>query len=280
MIKIHPTAAIVSGLLLQLGLGGVYSQSAKAQSSCPSALERFSTHTVEADETLSGLAAEYGLRPATLTLFNPGITETLTEGSRLRVPPFNGTLVSATSGDSWQTLAKRHSSRADVLFEINGCQTTVPSQVFIPSANPAPTVARRTQPMQLSGYPLTQPSDIFLSYGWQPHASRDELVFNNGIAFSVPETTGVRSVAQGTVAYVGEREGYGKLLVINHDQGVQTRYGNLSDISVAVGQSVTTNAEVGSISGDGYLYFEVRTNSSNGWIAQDPGQYLPALELR
>lgn len=295
--------AILPGLFIQFiittfgqpAYGQSPGQNSDQSPSCPAAIDRIASHTVAPGETLSSIASIYRLKPQALANFNPGIGNTPTPGTTLQVPPFSGVVVNPSAGDSWQMLAERYSARADVLFEINGCQANVPSRVFIPSATPVatttPTVASNSSAAQLSGYPLAQPADIALSYGWQPSATEDELVFNNGIAFAIAGETEVRAVGSGTVAFVGERAGYGRLLVVNHPRGIQTRYANLSDISVVVGQSVTTDTAVGRIGDTAtadspgqttptYLYFEVRTNSDDGWIAQDPGQYLPALELR
>ena len=255
--------------------------------SCPAALSQLQRHQATSGETLGTIAARYNLRPATLARFNgdlnPSSSAPVSIGYEVVIPPFDGQVVTVASGDNWQTLAEQYDSRADLLFEINGCVSQVPSRVFIPGPGGAMTrVNRDVIAPQLPGYPLAQPAAIQLSYGWQPHPVRDEVVFNSGLAFGVPVPTEVKAVGTGTVAFVGEREGYGQLLVINHDHGLQTRYANLNKISVAVGQSVSIGSTVGDV-GDSqptYLYFEVRRNSPSGWIAQDPGDYLPALELR
>ena len=246
---------------------------------CPSALERIQPYRTASGETLDGIAADRQLLPATLRQFNPGVGNSPATGTELLIPPFNGTVVNVGAGETWQSLAKRYGSRADILFEVNGCASEVPNRVFIPGGV---TVASRATQTSLPGYPLAQPSAIALSYGWQPHATRDELVFNSGIAFTVSAPTGVLAVEAGTVAFAGERAGYGNLVVINHSQGLQTRYANLSEVTVSVGQAVGADASVGSVGGDTptYLYFEVRKNSASGWVAEDPGKYLPALELR
>jgi len=257
-----------------------------ATESCSAALDQMQRHRVTTTETLASVAAEYNLQPETLVRFNPGIGSTagaaLPSGTELTIPPFNGRVVAATPGDSWQSIAERHGSRADLLFEVNGCVAELPSRVFVPGANLIAPTAGQPRTLQLPGYPLSESADIALSYGWQPHSTRNELVFNSGVAFTIPEPMTVRAVGPGTVAFVGEREGYGQLLVINHEQGLQTRYANLSDISVEVGQPVAEEMVVGGVGAAEatYLYFEVRTNSASGWIAQDPGKYLPALELR
>lgn len=251
-----------------------------ASPSCPAALDRVQSYRVTAGDTLASLATTYRLQPATLRNFNPGINDSLSAGATLRIPPFNGTVVSVVSGESWQTVAERYGARADLLFEVNGCVAEIPSRIFVPGV--MASARRSAETVQLPGYPLDQPASMALSYGWQPSASRDELVFNSGIAFAIPTAREVRAVDSGTVAFVGDREGYGQLVVVNHAQGLQTRYANLNDVAVSVGQTVAANAPLGSVGGEEptFLYFEVRTNSASGWVAQDPGRYLPALELR
>lgn len=280
-------ATVITALFVQLTYLSVgLARPGIANTACPAALENTEQHRVETGETLASIAADYSLGTTTLAQFNPELNPSgsapLAAGSEITIPPFNGRVVSVGNGESWQSLAERHGSRADVLFEVNGCVSEVPSQIFVPMANPISPVASRPTTLQLPGYPLANPANISRSYGWQPHNTRDELVFNSGMAFEIAEPTDVRAVGSGTVAFAGEREGYGQMVVINHEQGLQTRYANLSNISVSVGQPVTAETTVGKVgsSAPTFLYFEVRTNSSSGWIAQDPGKYLPALELR
>ncbi|MGD1866348.1 MAG: peptidoglycan DD-metalloendopeptidase family protein [Phormidesmis sp.] len=292
LLKSRLTVAITSSLTPILLLAA---SPALANESCPAALDQLQQYPVGTNETLASVAANYNLQPETLVRFNPDIGSAfqaaLSPGTALTVPPFNGQVVAAGQGDSWQSLAERYGSRADLLFEVNGCVATLPSRVFVPGVNLIAPTAGQPRTFQLPGYPLSESADIALSYGWQPHSTRNELVFNSGVAFTISEQMEVRAVGQGTVAFVGQREGYGQLLVINHEQGLQTRYANLSDISVEVGQPVAQEMVVGSVgrleasaieraASATYLYFEVRTNSASGWIAQDPGKYLPALELR
>ena len=277
-------AAIV-GLIAQLAVG-TYGLPARAQSSasCPAALDRMRNHTVVSGDTLASVAAAYRLAPDTLSQFNPG--SSLTPGSTLAIPPFNGAVVNSSPQESWQSLAKRTGSRADVLFEVNGCVADVPSRVFIPGAlgaaggEPIASLPAVTQKLV---YPLAQSAAIARSYGWQPNSTQDQLVFNSGIAFAITQPDEVLAATAGTVAFAGERAGYGQLVVINHSQGLQTRYANLSQVLVSVGQSVAAATPLGRV-GEGnepaFMYFEVRTNSASGWVAQDPGKYVPDLELR
>lgn len=279
-------AAQLTTALLAIGAYNLpaYSQPAAR---CPAALDRMRNHTVTSGETLDSVAATYRVAPSTLVRFNPGVGNSLAPGLALSIPPFNGVVVNAGGGDTWQTLAEQYDSRADVLFEVNGCVADVPSQIFVPSLMPTAVggSAIATQPSTVPqlGYPLAQTVAIARGYGWQPHSTRDELVFNSGIAFAIPSANQVVAVKEGTVAFAGAREGFGQLVVINHAQGLQTRYANLSDVSVSAGQAVSAATAVGSVGSSAmptFMYFEVRTNSPSGWMAQDPGRYLPDLELR
>ncbi len=285
MVTTTTTATIVStviGGLVGMALVGRM-PAAMAQTSaqtCPAALDRVQNYRTVAGDTFTSIAANYQLLPNTLSRFNPGISSSPPTGTTLLVPPFNGIVAAVSAGETWQSLAKRYGSKADILFEINGCVAQVPSRIFIPGGLTV-SGGGRSQ-VRLPGYPLSKQSAIALKYGWQPDANRDDLVFNSGIAFAVDAPTEVLAVGSGTVAFSGVRPGYGNLIVINHEQGLQTRYANLSEVSVAVGQAVASGASLGNVGGaeSAYLYFEVRQNSASGWVAEDPGRYLPALELR
>lgn len=250
-------------------------------SSCPeAALSNVRNHLTGSGESIESIAAQYGLLPATLAAVNPTLPArgVLSVGQSVAIPPFNGTVVRVRAGETWQVLAERHGTRADLLFEVNGCSSQVPSQVFIPGGNASITAVT---PVSL-GYPLPSSAPVVLSYGWQPHPQRDELVFNSGIALEAVSGTEVMAAADGTVAFVGDYNG-AVMVVINHSDGLQTRYGNLKEVTLAVGNVVNRTSNLGTVAGDmvsSFVYFEVRTNSSEGWIARDPGQYLAELELR
>lgn len=253
---------------------------AQSDSLCPApAMERFETHRVSQGETLESIAAAYDLLPATLSRLNPSVR--VTSGQTLRIPPFNGIIVSAGSGSSWQTLATQHRVAADLIFEVNGCPTAVPRQVFIPGTR---WYSAGSNPTQLSGYPLAETAPQILSYGWHPHPERDEMVFNSGVALAPSSGAEVIAVADGTVAFAGEQGSYGNLVVVNHADGLQTRYANLEEISVSVGEQVRSGNTLGRVGNnqpesETFLYFEVRTRSQQGWVARDPNQYVPALSL-
>lgn len=264
-------------------------------SSCPEpALSRLTRHQVAAGETLESIAQQYKLIPATILGFNPTIQSgRVTVGQELLLPPFNGIRVSVPQGQTWQDVAQAYNSRADVLFEINGCVTAVPSEVFVPGVNWFPGVQTVSTPAPeveaanalLGGYPLPTRSTVIINYGWQPAPDQEDLVFNTGIALAAQPQTPVLAVGNGTVAFAGSDQVYGNLVVVNHDRGLQTRYANLAAMNVEAGQRIRQGDPLGQVgAGEGtngsFLFFEVRLNSDMGWVAQDPQDYVPSLALR
>jgi murein DD-endopeptidase MepM/ murein hydrolase activator NlpD len=83
------------------------------------------------------------------------------------------------------------------------------------------------------------------------------------------------SGASGTVTFVGWQNGYGQLIVIDHGGGLTTRYGHLSHIDVAQGQTIARSQFIGRVGSTGrstgpHLHYEVRYNDE----PVNPLQYL------
>jgi murein DD-endopeptidase MepM/ murein hydrolase activator NlpD len=287
------TFTALAGLGLALGATLGTPAIAQTTSSCPQpALSRLTRHRVTQGETLDTIAQRYNLLSATLMGLNPAAQGgTVTPGQELLIPPYNGIRVSVAPGQTWQQVAEAHNSRADVLFEVNGCVSTVPSAMFVPGVNWFPGVrtasaaAPVTPDSPLQGYPLPERSQVIVNYGWQPDLTQDKLVFNTGVALASPASTPVLVVGPGTVAFAGADPVYGNLVVVNHAQGLQTRYANLAGLAVRVGQTVNQGDRLGPVAPrngdpDSFVFFEVRLNSTMGWVAQNPGDFVPTMVLR
>jgi murein DD-endopeptidase MepM/ murein hydrolase activator NlpD len=113
----------------------------------------------------------------------------------------------------------------------------------------------------------------FQSFGWGRVSSRfgsryhpllKRTKFHEGIDIPKPWGTPVVPSRSGKVVEAGWSEGYGQVIVIKHSDGGSTRYGHLSKIKVAVGDTVqrgrTIIGNVGStgLSTGPHLHFEVR----------------------
>jgi murein DD-endopeptidase MepM/ murein hydrolase activator NlpD len=87
----------------------------------------------------------------------------------------------------------------------------------------------------------------------------------------------VRATATGTVTTAGWNGGYGKMVEIDHGNGLSTRYGHLSAIDVTLGQKVRIGQIVGKIGSTGrstgpHLHYETRVDGD----AVNPEKFLRA----
>lgn len=283
-------------LLLPIGvcltpISEAIAQSSSSSTACqPPALSRLTRHRVRSGETLNSIAAQYRLIPATLIGLNPQLRQGRAPvGSEILVPPYNGIRVEVPTGSNWREIAKKYNVRADVLFEVNGCQDS-PRVVFVPGVNWSPTPTPTTANSPIDRYPLDAVAPVVTRYGWQLNPASGQVVFHSGVNLSATSGTPVLAVGAGTIAFVGNQTGEGKLIVINHAQGLQTRYSQLGAVAVRSGQQVRAGQQIGTVgaqssgaqssssqAGSTYLHFEVRSNSNLGWVAQDPGQFLPQI---
>jgi murein DD-endopeptidase MepM/ murein hydrolase activator NlpD len=68
----------------------------------------------------------------------------------------------------------------------------------------------------------------------------------------------VIAVAGGEVAYAGDLRGYGRFVIINHDDQYYTTYAGLAGLTVGVGDRVAARARLGVADQTGLVRFELR----------------------
>jgi murein DD-endopeptidase MepM/ murein hydrolase activator NlpD len=101
--------------------------------------------------------------------------------------------------------------------------------------------------------------------------------FHPGQDIAAPRGTPVFAAADGTVLQSGWQNGYGQTVVIDHGNGLTTRYGHLSKIEVVAGQTLKRGDELGQVGSTGrstgpHLHYEVRISD----VPVSPQHYLPA----
>lgn len=99
---------------------------------------------------------------------------------------------------------------------------------------------------------------------------------HSGIDIVAPSGTPVIAAADGVVMIAGSDRQYGRLLVIDHGEGVHTLYGHNAELLVRRGDVVTRGGRVALVGSTGqstapHLHFEVR----QGDYAFDPRVFLP-----
>jgi septal ring factor EnvC (AmiA/AmiB activator) len=124
---------------------------------------------------------------------------------------------------------------------------------------------------------LPWPADgsIAIGYGSQKDPEFNTPVFRNGIYIKADEGAPAKAVYEGKVVYADWFKGYGKLVIVNHGEGYNTLYANLSEIFLKVGDIIKGKEEIGKVGESSTvnapsLYFEVRYKGR----PLDPTQWL------
>ncbi|HEX3953017.1 MAG TPA: M23 family metallopeptidase [Stellaceae bacterium] len=99
--------------------------------------------------------------------------------------------------------------------------------------------------------------------------------FHTGVDFLAPYMSPVYATAPGVVTFSGYRDDYGKIVEIDHGNGITTRYAHLHRELVSVGQHVTTHEQIGYLGSTGrvtgpHTHYEVLVNGE----PQDPQKFL------
>nr|WP_319948782.1 DUF5930 domain-containing protein [uncultured Shimia sp.] len=88
---------------------------------------------------------------------------------------------------------------------------------------------------------------------------------HKGTDFAARHGTPIYATAEGVVVHADWLSGYGRLIKIKHEFGIETRYAHLAKIRVKVGQRVSRGDRIGDMGNSGrstgtHLHYEVRVN--------------------
>nr|WP_222468802.1 M23 family metallopeptidase [Vannielia litorea] len=100
---------------------------------------------------------------------------------------------------------------------------------------------------------------------------------HNGTDFAAAYGTPIYATGDGVVIHAGRQSGYGNLVKIQHEFGIETRYAHMSAIRVKVGQRVSRGDRIGDMGSTGrstgvHLHYEVRV----GGKPVNPMTYIKA----
>jgi murein DD-endopeptidase MepM/ murein hydrolase activator NlpD len=133
----------------------------------------------------------------------------------------------------------------------------------------------------LAAVPVRKPviGEIELTspFGMRMHPLLRRLAIHAGVDLRGDFGEPVRATATGKVTIAGRQGGYGNMVELSHGNGITTRFGHLSEISVKPGQVVRIGEIIGKIGSTGlstgpHLHYETRVNGD----AVDPQKFLRA----
>lgn len=116
---------------------------------------------------------------------------------------------------------------------------------------------------------------VEVTFGKRVDPGSDVVLVSNGIDIRAPQNAPVRAVFAGRVVFAGRFEGFGRMLVMEHDGGFYSLYAHLESFGASVGSLLAQHqvlgfvGDTGSIKGP-YLYLEIR----EGRKPVDPMRWL------
>lgn len=124
------------------------------------------------------------------------------------------------------------------------------------------------------GISLIHPVSGILSSRFGERSSIRSSV-HTGLDIATSSGTPIAAAASGTVTFAGWQGSYGNLVVITHENGVQTYYGHCSALYVTAGESVSQGETIAAVGSTGnstgpHLHLEIRVDG----IAYNPQNYL------
>jgi murein DD-endopeptidase MepM/ murein hydrolase activator NlpD len=272
--------------------------------------EEVMVYMVKPDDTLFGIAKQFGLRPETILWANQYVLgdnpHNLRPGQELNILPVDGTYHRWSAGEGLDSVAKFYGVKPedilaypanhlnpDTIGDLSapnieaGSWLVVPggrrnfvswSAPVIPLDNPGvakvlgPGACEEVTVGVVGAGVFIWPADHhYLSgYGYDLGANHPAIDIDGD------EGSPVYASDSGVVVYAGWNNwGYGNVVVINHGNGWQTLYAHLSAYYVTCGQSVFQGNTIAAMGGAGdsaasHLHFEMMFNG----VKVDPNDYV------
>ncbi|MBI3304559.1 MAG: peptidoglycan DD-metalloendopeptidase family protein [Deltaproteobacteria bacterium] len=104
--------------------------------------------------------------------------------------------------------------------------------------------------------------EVSSGFGPRPDPLEGDERFHSGMDIAAPAGSPIKAVAAGSVVFSGRADGYGNLVVIDHGDGLVTRYAHTGASLVSTGQQVAAGQEIALVGTSGrstgpHLHFEV-----------------------
>jgi murein DD-endopeptidase MepM/ murein hydrolase activator NlpD len=229
-------------------------------------------YRVRAGDTVSDIAQEFDLKPETIMWANAQLADDpdmLTIGEVLTILPVNGVYHTIATGDTIQSIAKKHSADPNAIlgFELN--QLNVGESLPIGQGLIVPGGKKLIVQKQVRAYSGAIPHTAARgtgNFGWPVSGviTQKYWAFHQGIDIGAPIGTPVKAADSGFVMFAGwDNTGFGRMILIDHGNGYVTLYGHLDRFAMAAGDSVKKGQLIGRVGNTGrstgpHLDFRIR----------------------
>ncbi len=248
-------------------------------------------YTVRNGDTVSSIARRFSITINTILWANNLSARSLIRpGDTLTILPESGVLYTVKSGDTVSGIAQKYNVSIDKILSHNNISSgiKIKQKIIIPGGRKIiqrKIISRRSarhnglsaiknliksSPAKTSNQKMVWPTvghRITQYYSWRHHA----IDIANRIG------TPIYAAADGVViiAAYGWNGGYGNTIIIDHGNGIRTRYGHASKLFVKVGERVKKGENIAAMGSTGHstgphVHFEVIVNG----VRRNPLNYV------
>jgi murein DD-endopeptidase MepM/ murein hydrolase activator NlpD len=239
-------------------------------------------HPIKQGETLEAIADKYGVESSCIKWANEIQCSEAALEKELNLVPRDGALLIETLAE---VRARRNGEttmglyiREDTDFEPAKLTRLKEPVSDHPGFDGLLALARAEAPStpfapsRSSSFSLSWPVEgkVFSRFG--PRRGR----FHTGVDISAPRGTPIYAAAAGTVVRAAWRSGFGRSILIDHGNGVMTRYAHCDTMICKTGETVSAGQKIGTVGRSGrttgpHLHFEVVIDGKH----KDPEKHLP-----
>lgn len=237
--------------------------------------DTISVYEVKKGDTLATVAKLFNVSKNTIMWANDLKSQSLVPGETLVILPMTGIKHVVKNGDTVKSLARKYKADEGDIAKFNGiaddAELTLGETLLIPDgeisvvAQPPKTKKGLAKSKILNTYSFTAPNG-FLVRPMSGGRKSQGIHGHNGIDIAGTPGTPIVASAGGRVIVArsgGYNGGYGSMVIMTHDNGVQTVYAHLRAVYVTSGQTLQQGQQIGELGNTGrstgpHLHFEVR----------------------
>ncbi|MFA6537417.1 MAG: M23 family metallopeptidase [Patescibacteria group bacterium] len=241
-------------------------------------------YVVGQGETLSAIAKKFNISVETI-LWQNGLTarSIIRPGDELEILPMTGVMHKVKRGETLGAISRKYAVAQDKIVSANnmydsaslkiGQQLIIPDGRMVVVGTTPKNVATKNTPQVAPITKLFLPPEKVANgdgYIWPAGVRRISQYFSwrhTGLDIAGPTGTNIYAVESGTVVFSGVSNGYGNNIMIDHGNGLKTRYAHASKLYVEKGDSVVKGQTIMAMGSTGWstgphLHFEVIVNGA------------------
>jgi murein DD-endopeptidase MepM/ murein hydrolase activator NlpD len=240
-------------------------------------------YSVQKNDNLWEIANDHDIDLYTLLsankIKNPHL---LHQGQKLRIPTQRGVLHKVEKNETLEEVAIQYDITLQSIIDANGIEdpdsVQIGTELFAPSARIPKKLRTHLLPERKktsTRFIMPAQGRISGGYGYRTHPVLRRRKLHQGIDIVGRYGSPVKAAMAGKVRYSDWMGSYGKLVIIEHDNGFETRYAHNSRLKakngdvVRQGQVIALIGKTGRTTGT-HLHFEIRVKGK----AVNPMRYL------